>query len=237
MAENKKGFILYSDYLELFTELDDITAGQLIKHILRYVNDENPEPVNNIVKLSFIPIKQSLKRDLEKWEDKKRVRSEAGRLGGLARAANAKQNQANVEFAKQNQANQAVSVNGNVNVNDIINRFKDLDLEILFMQLSISPELINKYRAEFITKLTIEPKETYKEAYRWFCNWVKLQPKLNLNYLTEQERQNKGLNPKREYIHSKVDGSDYAGLLTDKEKEASGLDINRVYTIQNNLVV
>ena len=35
MAENKKGFILYSDQKELFEQLPDDKAGQLIKHIFK----------------------------------------------------------------------------------------------------------------------------------------------------------------------------------------------------------
>ncbi len=78
MAENKKSFILYADYQKLFEELTDIQAGQLIKHILAYVNDEGPIAKNNVVKVSFILIEQQLKRDLKKWEGKKGQQSDAG---------------------------------------------------------------------------------------------------------------------------------------------------------------
>ena len=49
MADGKKGFILYADYLELFTELSNEDAGKLIKHILLYVNDKNPETKDHLV--------------------------------------------------------------------------------------------------------------------------------------------------------------------------------------------
>ena len=68
MAEGKRSFVLYADYIELFDELSDEHAGRLIKHILQYVNDKNPETKDPIVKVSFIPIKQQLKRDLQKYE-------------------------------------------------------------------------------------------------------------------------------------------------------------------------
>jgi len=44
MAENKKGFLLYADYLEDFSGLNMEERGQLITTILEYVNDLNPEP-------------------------------------------------------------------------------------------------------------------------------------------------------------------------------------------------
>ena len=83
--KDKKSFVLYSDYKELFEELSSSDAGDLIKHILRYVNDENPETENPIVRVSFIPIKRQLKRDLEKYEDKKKQWSDAGKASAAKR--------------------------------------------------------------------------------------------------------------------------------------------------------
>ena len=53
MAENKKGFLLYADYEELFDELEDVIAGKLIKHILKYVNDKQPTSENIVVNVAF----------------------------------------------------------------------------------------------------------------------------------------------------------------------------------------
>ena len=80
--KNKKSFVLYTDYQELFNELSDEDAGQLIKHIFSYVNDENPKTENPFVKLSFIAIKKQFKRDLVKWEKSAERSRENGKLGG-----------------------------------------------------------------------------------------------------------------------------------------------------------
>ena len=69
MAENKKSFLLYCDLLEVAKELDDKSRGELFLYILKYVNDLNPEPPNELIKMLFIPIKQQLKRDLKKYEN------------------------------------------------------------------------------------------------------------------------------------------------------------------------
>jgi hypothetical protein len=124
MAEEKKGFILYSDIIHTIEKLTDEQAGVLFKHILKYVNDENPECKDLITEIAFEPIKQSLKRDLLKWDDKKQKRSEAGIAGATKRW----QNIANDSKRIKPMANIADNVNVNVNVKDIYKSFAHLIL-------------------------------------------------------------------------------------------------------------
>lgn len=118
MAENKKSFLLYCDYIGVFEQLSDREAGLLIKHILRYVNDKNPTVDSRIVNMAFEPIKAQLKRDLRIWEAERSKRSEAGKKGGIksgeSRRAGSKRSS-----ASKNEANEAdnVTVNGTVTVN------------------------------------------------------------------------------------------------------------------------
>ena len=70
MAANKTSFLLYCDIIHTVRKLPDEKAGQLFKHILAYVNDENPVAEDVIIEIAFEPIKQSLKRDLQKYEKK-----------------------------------------------------------------------------------------------------------------------------------------------------------------------
>jgi len=51
-------------------------------HILEYVNDKNPTTDNFIVDMSFEPIKQQLKRDLVKYEERAVRSRNNGKLGG-----------------------------------------------------------------------------------------------------------------------------------------------------------
>lgn len=69
MATDKKSFLLYCDLIHTVDQLTDEQAGDLFKHILRYVNDQQPQTDNVITRIAFEPIKQSLKRDLQKYED------------------------------------------------------------------------------------------------------------------------------------------------------------------------
>jgi hypothetical protein len=82
MAENKKSFVAYCDWQETFEELSDEEAGKLVKHLFNYVNDKNPEASDKLTKMCFIPIKQSLKRDLKKYEVYIEKQSVNGKKGG-----------------------------------------------------------------------------------------------------------------------------------------------------------
>lgn len=112
MAKDKKGFILYADQKAIFDQLPNEKAGELIKFILSYVNDENPETDDLIIKLAFTPIQQQLKRDLVKYEETKEKRSEAGKAGANKRWQNITEDSKRInDIAK-------IAVNDNVNVKD-----------------------------------------------------------------------------------------------------------------------
>ena len=132
MAENKKSFVLYCDIIKTVEMLPNETAGELFKHLLSYVNDQDPKTENMLVKLAFEPIKQQLKRDLKKWESIREKRS----LAGKKSAASRKQKQqvlTSVESVEQNPTNSTVNdtVNVNVNVNDITKR-KEIKEKVAF---------------------------------------------------------------------------------------------------------
>lgn len=135
MANNKKSFILYADIKTTIDKLDNEYAGKLFKHILAYVNDENPTTNDLLLEVAFEPIKRQFKRDLEKWEQIKSKRSEAGKLGGRPKKQE-EAKKANGFFEKQTKAKKAVNVNvnvnDNVNVNEtVINKKKNIKKEVL----------------------------------------------------------------------------------------------------------
>ena len=122
MAEDKKGFILYADQKELFSQLPDELAGKLIKHIMAYVNDENPVSDDILINIAFTPIKLQLKRDLVKFEETKGRRSIAGKIGAEKRwqtiANDSNRIQAMANDSKPKQTIAKIAVNDNVNVKE-----------------------------------------------------------------------------------------------------------------------
>lgn len=126
--EGKKSFLLYCDQIGLFEQLPDEQAGKLIKLIFAYVNDQNPDIDDLLLKVAFEPIKLQLKRDLEGWNHIRELRSVAGKKGGEASGKSRKQKQANEASAlksKQGEANEAVKVK----VNDTVNDTNSLNVE------------------------------------------------------------------------------------------------------------
>jgi len=133
--KDKKSFVLYSDLIHTVNQLPEDKAGLLFKHILSYVNDENPQTDDIIVKIAFEPIKQQLKRDLLKYEKKREQYSEAGKKSAEARAVKKKQEekeaknksnerQRTLTNVESRSTNSTVSVNVNVNDN-VINKDKE----------------------------------------------------------------------------------------------------------------
>ena len=68
MAKDKNSFLIYCDIIHTVEKLDDVQAGKLFKHLLKYVNDQDPIAEDIVTEIAFEPIRQSLKRDLVKYE-------------------------------------------------------------------------------------------------------------------------------------------------------------------------
>jgi len=186
MAENKKSFLLYCDLLHTVKKLNDEQAGKLFKHVLEYVNDLNPETEDIITDLCFEPIKQNLKRDLQKYEQIREKKREAGKKGANKRW----QNIAPVKSAKKKMANIAVNVNVNDNVNDkdIYRAFGHLSISVLEYK-----KLCDEY-GEVNTNDILESIENfknntkYKSLYLTAKNWLKKLPKENEDKLLAQAK-------------------------------------------------
>jgi hypothetical protein len=78
----KKSFLLYCDLKHTIDKLPDETAGRLLKLILDYANGDFNEPTDLLLQVVFEPIKQSLIRDLDKYDAKVIRNRENGSKGG-----------------------------------------------------------------------------------------------------------------------------------------------------------
>jgi len=119
MAKDKKSFILYTDQSGVFNQLPDEIAGKLIKHIFAYVNDENPISEDLIINIAFEPIKQSLKRDLKRYEEYIDKQAVNGAKGG--RPKKPTETQKTQPFFDKPKKADSVSVSDSVNDNEINN--------------------------------------------------------------------------------------------------------------------
>lgn len=120
MAKDKKSFLLYVDLIHTIEKLTDEQAGKLFKHVLRYVNDQHPES-DQFTEVVFEPIKQTLKRDLEKYEGIRQRNSENAKKRW---DANGCERIPKIPALTKNADNDSVSVS----VNDINNNIDYLAL-------------------------------------------------------------------------------------------------------------
>lgn len=158
MAKDKNSFILYADQISVFEELTDDEAGRLIKHIFRYINDQDPECPDKLTKIAFEPIKQQLKRDLKDWEEKRQQRSEAGKKGMEKRWA--KGNEVQQDITTDNTVIPAITnITDNVNVNVTVND-NVTNTELVPEKPKPAPETVEQRKQKFAQKL-----EPWKEKY------------------------------------------------------------------------
>ena len=70
MAKERKGFVVYGDIQEVVKRLSDEEAGQLLKGMLNYFVDGKDPKFDGVLEFVFIPIKQQMDRDAEKYTEK-----------------------------------------------------------------------------------------------------------------------------------------------------------------------
>lgn len=127
---SRDSFVLYTAIAEIVERLSDIQKGQLFQAILDFERDKEINISDHIVEIAFIPIKQSLIANNEKWERTIKARSEAGKRSAEIRKQKTT-NLTNVDFVqtKVNKNEQTPTkstvyeyVNVNVNDNEVIGK-------------------------------------------------------------------------------------------------------------------
>ena len=101
----KKSFVMYMSWMPMMKALPDSALAELMRAIAAYQMGEEYEISDPVVSGIFQMVKATFDEDTEKYEEKCRVRAEAGSAGGKQKVANAsksKQTVANASKSKQN---------------------------------------------------------------------------------------------------------------------------------------
>lgn len=97
----QKGFIVYGDTKAVVDELTNEQAGELFRGMLEYFEDGTDPKFNGVLKIAFIPIKQQMDRDQDKYVK----RCERNRANAAMRWHNSDANGCNRMQSDANDAN------------------------------------------------------------------------------------------------------------------------------------
>ena len=110
----KDNILINLDDYQAVRNFSNEDAGKLFHTICRYSLGEEIGDLEGKIQVAFNFFKNRLDKYRKKWEKTRKARIESGKLGGLAK-------QANANFAKQNEQTVAnVAVSDNVNVSDSV---------------------------------------------------------------------------------------------------------------------
>lgn len=70
MAKDQKGFVVYGDIEESLNELTDEQVAKLFRGMVSYFNTGKEPKFSGLMKMAFIPIRQQMDRDTDKYEKK-----------------------------------------------------------------------------------------------------------------------------------------------------------------------
>ena len=98
---NKKSFIMYSNYRKFLSMLSDSEIANLMRAIFCFVEDEEIPELDSKTDICFAVITDQIERDREKYQKVCERRANAGRLGGKQKHENRLQREAVKEGEKE----------------------------------------------------------------------------------------------------------------------------------------
>ena len=126
--KNKKSFIIYNDWNELVSAMDDVQAGQMFKAIFAYHKQNEVAKFDNpLLQGIFNVFKNSFDEDARKYKEGCEKRANSGSKGGQAKAENVSKGVANVASASDNVANVASASFAKKNIANVADNDNEYD--------------------------------------------------------------------------------------------------------------
>ncbi len=115
----RDSFVLYTRFYDLVKNLTLEQKGMLFDAIHYFANGDDYEIGDVVAEMAFRFYRNQLEMDFGKWDDVRKKRSEAGKMGGRPRKPQENPDETQTENKrKQTKAKKAVNVNVNVNDNN-----------------------------------------------------------------------------------------------------------------------
>lgn len=171
MAADKNSFVLYKDIIHTVRKMPKEKVAELFLHILAYVNDEDPVTDDVIIELTFEPIKQSLKRDLKKYEKVIERNRNNGKLGGRPTKEPKKPTGLNRNPKNPTEPKKADSVSDSVSDinNSLMSEIKISDVRLDLVEYF---NIAERFRTLFIKNLKEKNAPTAHQDKAKFKNYV-----------------------------------------------------------------
>ena len=192
MSKEQKGFIVYGDIEDVIKELSDDQVAQLFRGMVNYFIYGKDPKFSGVLKFVFIPIKQQMDRDAEKYVKKcEKMRANANKRWNDAKACNGMQinedmqlhaNDANTNTNTNTDKDTDTTTNTNTNTNaggsgdygdDIWNKLTTEDVDAIYAEYPNSGgDLIETVIADIkCKKKQIRKVVPYILGYAKKVNW------------------------------------------------------------------
>ena len=182
-STKKDSFILYLEHKNVFDILTDEEAGKLIKAIFEYEEKDELPNLEKSLQLAFIPIRNSLDRNQEKYEEKCQKNRENGLKGGRPRKNQTVNKKTEWFSEKPKKADNDNDHDNDHEYDNDINK-KNICKKMHFAEfVSMTNEeyekLVNTYGKEIADQCIVvldnykgANGKKYKSDYRAILNWV-----------------------------------------------------------------
>lgn len=117
---NMESFVIYTDYAKHLDQLTTEQCGVLFKAILAYAQDTTLPEMDPTTKMAFSFIVEQMIRDHKKWEETRKKRAIAGRMGGKVSAAQRRSKSAEASASAAASAEAGASVASSVEASEAV---------------------------------------------------------------------------------------------------------------------
>jgi hypothetical protein len=181
MPEEKKRFLLDNNLIHTISHLSNDKAGELFKHILAFVNNQNPTSEDLVINLAFEPIKRAIIKDIHT-----RAKRSNGGYASVESKKSTKVNKSQQSSTKVNKVQQSSTklneVQKKTDYQEIINIFNSTCIDLPKASLTDDRiKMIDKILQSFnLEQIGIVFTNTSKSDY--LCG-KKVEWKANLSWL------------------------------------------------------